>query len=675
MAMPYVPDVKAASWHSPYQFSGRLPFKAVALMVGFGVPAALIAGGVGYFGGAVTRWIVIQATHVSAGVATFLSGPSCGLIGNGVAFGALIFPALMVGVVYPTLIGSVAGGAVRFGARVGKCRKLWVPGLLGLLAGGLAYMAFVATAVLMKAPLHESSRILEVAPPPLSYGLMVIDGLLVLYAARMAARSTAHDTPFCELCETWYGTPKRTTITIKGATPLVEALAGGSVLPLQAVPVGVTDPARIQLDLSRCECGRSDYNLVATVHWDEHAKGKTSTESKTEIWFSTTLPASLGAEIERWSMPTQLPAISGPPAPSFAAGATPSPPGAPPAGQALGMTETARVRRLDVQGVPQPDPLHKLRRGARRAALMLALVIVAAGAVLLLPAMGLKLPSFPPTRVLVTVTTSEAVSRQATATPATDGTRAATELSLATDRVTPTPGSSVTRAATGTASLPHAVVTTDALNVRTGPGTNYPKTGLLRKGDQVVVTGRTESGDWLAVTLADGKKGWVAASLVKLDVPVSGITVAQNIPKPSTPAATSKPAVPKATLTIDEQIAAVAKGAHGALPQPGDMGGVSAGGEAEVTIVNDTPHVLTVLVGSPNSTSITVEACSSCKHYSLVGPTSCQEQGRAKRSIRLKPGSSQVVARADDRSVTPFLGTWELKPDTAYSNCFFIVVR
>jgi len=70
-----------------------------------------------------------------------------------------------------------------------------------------------------------------------------------------------------------------------------------------------------------------------------------------------------------------------------------------------------------------------------------------------------------------------------------------------------------------------------------------------------------------------------------------------------------------------------------------------------------------------------IEACSSCKHYSLAGPSSCQEEGRPKKTIRLKPGSSQVAARVDDRSVTPFLGTWELRPDTAYFNCFFIVVR
>ena len=41
-----------------------------------------------------------------------------------------------------------------------------------------------------------------------------------------------------------------------------------------------------------------------------------------------------------------------------------------------------------------PAPRHKVGKGARLAALVLALVIVAAGAVLLLPATGLKLPAF-----------------------------------------------------------------------------------------------------------------------------------------------------------------------------------------------------------------------------------------------------------------------------------------
>jgi hypothetical protein len=33
----------------------------------------------------------------------------------------------------------------------------------------------------------------------------------------------------------------------------------------------------------------------------------------------------------------------------------------------------------------------------------------------------------------------------------------------------------------------------------------------------------------------------------------------------------------------------------------------------------------------------------------------------------------EVVARVPDKSVTPFYGTWELKANTGYFNCFYIV--
>lgn len=323
--------------------------------------------------------------------------------------------------------------------------------------------------------------------------------------------------------------------------------------------------------------------------------------------------------------------------------------------------------------VMQPNSRRKAGRGARLVIVVLALVIVAAGALLLLPAMGLKLPAFLPRLVLVTATPADADSRGATGSP----------LAANTAKPTQTQRPSSTRVATATASLSRAEVISDALNVRTGPGTEYPKIDVLVKGDQVVVTGRTETGDWLAVTLADGKNGWVAASMVTLNVPVGDIALAGNIPEPPTaeptsepamPTATSEPAVPTATLTIDEQIATIAGGAHGELPQPGSMGGVSAGGAVEVTIVNDTPYVLTVLVGSPSSTSITLEACSSCALYNIVGPSSCQEEGRPTTTVRLQPGNTQVVARVNDPGVVPFLGNWDLQPDTGYFTCFFIVV-
>jgi hypothetical protein len=126
---------------------------------------------------------------------------------------------------------------------------------------------------------------------------------------------------------------------------------------------------------------------------------------------------------------------------------------------------------------------------------------------------------------------------------------------------------------------------------------------------------------------------------------------------------------------VDDQIAAVNRVQHGQLPQPPMVGAVAAGGEAELTILNDTPYVLTVLIGSPNQTTITVERCPTCSTYGTVGPLYCQEEGRPRRTIRVKPGAMKVAARVDNPSVIPFSGEWTLNADSAYFNCFFIVTR
>jgi hypothetical protein len=222
-----------------------------------------------------------------------------------------------------------------------------------------------------------------------------------------------------------------------------------------------------------------------------------------------------------------------------------------------------------------------------------------------------------------------------------------------------------------TPSEPRAVVTHETLNIRLGPGTSYAKVGVLQQGDETKVTGRNGAGTWLAITTADGIVGWVYADYTSLDTAIESLPVAQAPPPP----ATATPSGPKPTLSVDEQIAKIAGGEHGTLPQPGEVGGVDAGGQAEVTILNDTPYQLTVLIGSPNARTVTVEACPGCKVYSIVGPIFCQEEGRPTQTVRLAPGTMQVVARVSDPGVTPFYGTWELKANTAYFNCFYIVSR
>jgi uncharacterized protein YraI len=238
---------------------------------------------------------------------------------------------------------------------------------------------------------------------------------------------------------------------------------------------------------------------------------------------------------------------------------------------------------------------------------------------------------------------------------------------------------------------PDAVVTADALTLRAGPGTIYARLGLLGNGDSLTVTARNEAGDWLAVTTSGGKRGWVATAYVELNRPLGQVPITAEVPPTPVPPPTQPPveatpteteptpapatAAPSASPSVDEQIAEINRGQHGELPQPSTIGGVSAGGEAELTILNDTPFVLTVLIGSPNQTTVTVEACPTCSTYGTVGPLFCQEEGRPRQTIRIQPGTMKVAARVDNPSVIPFSGEWTLDPDNAYFNCFFIVTQ
>lgn len=57
------------------------------------------------------------------------------------------------------------------------------------------------------------------------------------------------------------------------------------------------------------------------------------------------------------------------------------------------------------------------------------------------------------------------------------------------------------------------IVTTSVLNIREGPGTDYPKTGSLLKGAQVDVV--KQNGSWLNISLKNGVSGWVHSDYIK----------------------------------------------------------------------------------------------------------------------------------------------------------------
>ncbi len=71
-----------------------------------------------------------------------------------------------------------------------------------------------------------------------------------------------------------------------------------------------------------------------------------------------------------------------------------------------------------------------------------------------------------------------------------------------------------------------AIVTTGALNVRSGPGVAYSVVTVVGQGQQVALLGRTGDSSWVKVQTGSGATGWVNASLVKANVPISSLPVA-----------------------------------------------------------------------------------------------------------------------------------------------------
>ena len=82
---------------------------------------------------------------------------------------------------------------------------------------------------------------------------------------------------------------------------------------------------------------------------------------------------------------------------------------------------------------------------------------------------------------------------------------------------------------------PTAEVTTNALNIRSGPGTNYERLGSLGNGDQVVVLGQYNNCDWLNVQTRDEVTGWISGNerYVTLDTDCADIPEAEAPAPPS----------------------------------------------------------------------------------------------------------------------------------------------
>lgn len=91
-----------------------------------------------------------------------------------------------------------------------------------------------------------------------------------------------------------------------------------------------------------------------------------------------------------------------------------------------------------------------------------------------------------------------------------------------------------------------------SINVRGGPGTNYPIVGALQPGERALITGQNEAGDWWQIQL-DGDSGWVLGQLVTAenvtDVPV----VEAPAPPPTPEPEAETPTEPVAEATETEE--------------------------------------------------------------------------------------------------------------------------
>lgn len=133
---------------------------------------------------------------------------------------------------------------------------------------------------------------------------------------------------------------------------------------------------------------------------------------------------------------------------------------------------------------------------------------------------------------------------------------------------TPAP---VTSAAASTSSGPSASSAV-LVNVRNGPGVDYPVVDSLDPGEAAAITGKSSAGDWWQVALGDGQNGWVMSQLVSTSGDTSSVVVPADIP---TPPPTATPA-PIAAAPAGDAAAGTAADASATAAPAGDATGTPA---------------------------------------------------------------------------------------------------
>ncbi len=164
-----------------------------------------------------------------------------------------------------------------------------------------------------------------------------------------------------------------------------------------------------------------------------------------------------------------------------------------------------------------------------------------------------------------TPTATDLLAPTATATPATVHTPVSTPATPATPppvtppvEITPTPPTQ-----TGT-------VSGDVVNVRAGPGTNYPILGQVFLDQQIQIVGKNEDGSWLQICcpIPGQADVWMSGEYIETDGDLDTLVV---VATPPPPAPVPAPQQAIGNNTTGPQAASLAQPAPG-LPAPGGFG-------------------------------------------------------------------------------------------------------
>ena len=195
------------------------------------------------------------------------------------------------------------------------------------------------------------------------------------------------------------------------------------------------------------------------------------------------------------------------------------------------------------------------RRGLSIAAfLMLSLVLSGCG--FIFGPAGPEATAVPPTsepRALIPTFTPTS-AEPPTATPAPTDTPAAVAAAPVTTTITTTTAitatAPITETAAATASVPTTTtasqakltVSSQAINVRSGPGTTYGLVGSAEANQSFEIVAKNEAGDWWQICCVNGQQGWVFGELASVEN-TGAVPVAANIaPAPVAAAPTATPA-------------------------------------------------------------------------------------------------------------------------------------